>query len=201
MSNVNNQSRIKAWQWRAGWWCCELIRNTKSRTKNMTWFTLPRKRFYIILLCMAYCSTLDDRSECTENACRNNCSTCEKEERWKWKWWLTARTSAVPVSMEPSRVSPILMEMTWAPGAIPHFSTSPSKYPAAIHATCVPWAPETNNIQTWMLRLGRHSWKALIRVQTSANTNDDTCSCQWGIPFGISSSSFSYCNSGINHGN
>jgi len=80
---------------------------------------------------------------------------------------LTARTSAVPVSIEPSRVSPILIETTCAPGAIPHFSTSPSKYPAAIHATCVPCAPDTTHI----LRACNHrntttiSWPTCIREQ------------------------------------
>lgn len=54
---------------------------------------------------------------------------------------LTALTNADPVSMDFKRVSPILMEMIWAPGATPFLSGVSGKYPEAIQATCVPWEP------------------------------------------------------------
>lgn len=76
--------------------------------------------------------------------------------RWKWLMnvatsanmaltenpKLTARTNADPVSMEPSRTSPMPMDTICAPGAMPFFSGWSGKYAAAMLATCVPWAAE-----------------------------------------------------------
>lgn len=56
---------------------------------------------------------------------------------------LTALTKAVPVSIEPSLVSPIFKPMTWAPGAMPFVAGQSGKLPAAMHATWVPWEPDT----------------------------------------------------------
>lgn len=53
-----------------------------------------------------------------------------------------ARIIAVPVSIEPSRPSPIVNETIFAPGATPSNSVRPDVVlwlPAAIEATCVPW--------------------------------------------------------------
>lgn len=44
--------------------------------------------------------------------------------------------------MDPNRVSPILIEMIWAPGATPFLSGWSGKYPAAIPATWEAWAPK-----------------------------------------------------------
>ena len=53
----------------------------------------------------------------------------------------TALTRAVPVSMDPSLESPILIPRILAPGATPFLSGLSGKWPAAIHATWVPWEP------------------------------------------------------------
>ncbi len=58
---------------------------------------------------------------------------------------LTALIRAEPVSMDPRRVSPILMPTTWAPGATPFLSGSLGKWPAAIQETWVPWEPAKTN--------------------------------------------------------
>jgi len=51
---------------------------------------------------------------------------------------IIARTIAVPVSIVSKRLSPIVSDIIWAPGATPFFSGSSGKYPAAMAETCVP---------------------------------------------------------------
>ena len=51
---------------------------------------------------------------------------------------IIARTSAVPVSIDPIRFSPIERETILAAGATPHSCAFDSLYPLAIAATCVP---------------------------------------------------------------
>lgn len=53
--------------------------------------------------------------------------------------FIHALTRAVPVSMEPNLLSPIVRDMILAPGDTPLRSGSSGTYPAAIAATCVPW--------------------------------------------------------------
>ena len=57
---------------------------------------------------------------------------------------LTARTRDVPVSMEPSLLSPIFTDTICAPGAMPLRSGASGKQPVAMHATWVPWEPGNN---------------------------------------------------------
>lgn len=52
---------------------------------------------------------------------------------------IQALTSAVPVSMDPSLLSPMVRDTILAPGATPFLSGSSGKQPAAIAATWVPW--------------------------------------------------------------
>ena len=61
---------------------------------------------------------------------------------------LTALMRADPVSMEARRVSPILMPITCAPGAMPLRSGWSGKFPAEMQATWVPWAPEEDSHST-----------------------------------------------------
>jgi len=51
---------------------------------------------------------------------------------------IIARTIAVPVSIVSKRLSPIVNDIIWAPGATPFLSGSSGKYPAAMADTCVP---------------------------------------------------------------
>ena len=68
--------------------------------------------------------------------------------------YVIALESAVPVSIDVSRPSPMLREIIWAPGANPFFSgagswiSSPTKLAAAIEATCVPCDEHTLTIWT-----------------------------------------------------
>lgn len=55
--------------------------------------------------------------------------------------FMMARTSAVPVSIEPKRPSPIVNETILAFGATPSTSLFPLQelFALAMDATCVPW--------------------------------------------------------------
>jgi len=59
-----------------------------------------------------------------------------------------ARTRPGPVSMLPSRVSPIFRDTIWAPGATPSRSGLPGWWPATMPATWVPWAPASHTTES-----------------------------------------------------
>ena len=51
---------------------------------------------------------------------------------------ITARVREAPVSIVPKRLSPIFIDISFAPGATPFFSGSSGKCAAAMQATWVP---------------------------------------------------------------
>mmetsp|Transcript_12181 Transcript_12181/g.35989 ORF Transcript_12181/g.35989 Transcript_12181/m.35989 type:complete len:265 (-) Transcript_12181:455-1249(-) len=57
----------------------------------------------------------------------------------------SARTSAVPVSIPSSRVSPILKPTIWQPGAMPFSSGASGKWAPMMPATCVPCEPASTH--------------------------------------------------------
>ena len=74
---------------------------------------------------------------------------------------LTALMRADPVSMEARRVSPILMPITCAPGAMPLRSGWSGKFPAEMQATCVPWAPVEDSCSKITINMFLEHWITL----------------------------------------